>query len=271
MDTADEIFRKHCIGVAWELDTTHTLALWSMTYLGWFRELTSRWPALLAEARDHSDRYAVTNLSTYIMAVAMLSKDAPERAQVQLRQTMDQWSKQGFHVQHHNAVLAQVLIHLYQGDGVAAFRHVKHHYKNSLLLRIQQARINLVLLRAQSALAAALATGDKSFLRAAEADACSLRREKMPWSDALVPLVLAGVAGVRGDRPKAILLLREAIDRLNGVDMYIFAEAARRRLGQLLGAEEGRRLIEESEAWMTAQGIRNPARMAAVFAPGFPD
>jgi tetratricopeptide (TPR) repeat protein len=272
-DNADEIFRQHCTGVSWEIDTAHTWALWSMTYMGWFRELARRWPALLSDARDHGDLYAVTILGTYIMAVVRLSQDASEEAQVQLRQVMERWSKQGFHVQHHNAVLAQVLIHLYQGNGVAAFEHIQDRwprYKNSLLLRVQQVRINIMLLRAQSAIAAAI-TKAKPFLRAAEADARSLRREKMPWSDALVPLILAGVAGVRRDSAKAIGLLREAIDRLHAVDMEIFAQAARRRLGQLLGGEEGRLLIEESEAWMGAQGIRKPARMAAVFAPGFPD
>jgi hypothetical protein len=274
LDHADEIFRQHCTGVAWELDTAHTFALWSMTYMGWFGELARRWPTLLSDARDRGDRYAVTNLNTYIMAVARLCQDTPELAQVQLRQVMEQWSKQGFHIQHHNAALAQVLIHLYQGNGIAAFQHIQDrwlHYRSSLLLRIQQIRINIVLLRAQSAIAAAAATGAKPFLRAAEADVRSLRREKMSWSDALVPLILAGVAGVRGEGAKAIGLLREAIDRLHAVDMEIFAQAARRRLGQLLGGEEGRLLIEESEAWMDAEGIRKPARMAAVFAPGFPD
>ena len=140
-----------------------------------------------------------------------------------------------------------------------------------MILHVQQVRINIVLLRAQSAIAASAATGAKPFLRAAEADARRLRREKMPWSDALVPLILAGVAGVRGEGAKAIRLLREAIDRLHAVDMEIFTQAARRRLGQLLGGEEGRLLIEESEAWMGAEGIRKPARMTAVFAPGFPD
>jgi hypothetical protein len=273
-DHADLVFRKQCTGVAWERDTAHTFALWSMTYMGWFGELSRRWPALLSEARERGDRYAVTNLSTYIMAVARLTEDCPEAAQRQLGKAMHQWSHQDFHIQHHNAVLGQTLIHLYQGNRLAALEHIKEqwaHYKDSLLLRVQQARINILLLRAQCALAAATGTGVKPFLHGAEADARKLARERMPWSDALVPLILAGVANIRADTPKAILLLREAIKRLHGVDMDIFAQAARRRLGQLLGGDEGRQQITESETWMIGQGIRKPERMAAVFAPGFPD
>jgi hypothetical protein len=245
-----------------------------MMYMGWFRELAVRLPALLSEARDRGDRTVITHLNTDIMAHARLTEDCPDAAEAELRQAMDQWSRQGFHLQHHNAVLAQALIHLYQGNGVAAFQQIQDQwprYKSSLLLLVQQTRIDLLQLRARSALAAAAATGAKSFLHAAEGDARKLARERMPWSDALSRLVLAGIAGVRGDTEKAILLLREAIDRLHAVDMDMFAQAARRRLGQFLGADEGRHLIEESETWMAGQGIRKPARMAATFAPGFSD
>ena len=55
------------------------------------------------------------------------------------------------------------------------------------------------------------------------------------------------------------------------VDMGLFAAAARRRLGTLLGGDAGRALIAQADAWMAAQEVRNPARMAAGLAPGFPD
>ena len=52
--------------------------------------------------------------------------------------------------------------------------------------------------------------------------------------------------------------------------MQLCAAAARHRLGTLLGGDEGHTLIRESEAWMTDQTIRDPVRMTALFAPGFP-
>ena len=54
-------------------------------------------------------------------------------------------------------------------------------------------------------------------------------------------------------------------------DMRLYAAAARRRLGQLVGRAEGRALMAGAESWMAGQTIRNPARMAAMLAPGFPD
>ena len=50
--------------------------------------------------------------------------------------------------------------------------------------------------------------------------------------------------------------------------MELYAAVSRRRRGQLLGAAEGARFLRQADRWMTDQGIRNPARMAGVLAPG---
>ena len=51
--------------------------------------------------------------------------------------------------------------------------------------------------------------------------------------------------------------------------MGVYAAAARRHLGNLVGGDEGRDLIARADAWMIGQGITNPARMAAGITPGF--
>jgi hypothetical protein len=49
--------------------------------------------------------------------------------------------------------------------------------------------------------------------------------------------------------------------------MQLYAAVARSRLGML----EGSKLREQAEGWMSAQAIRNPARLSAMLAPGFAD
>ena len=93
----------------------------------------------------------------------------------------------------------------------------------------------------------------------------------MSWSDALAQLLSAGVAGARGNSEGAAKLLAEAAARFEAVDMPLYAAAARRRLGQLLGGDEGGSLVAKADSWMRGQNIKNPARMGAIFAPGFPD
>jgi len=93
----------------------------------------------------------------------------------------------------------------------------------------------------------------------------------MSWSDALAQLLSAGVAGTCGNTGRATKLLAEAAARFEAVDMPLYAAAAHRRLGQLLGGDEGRSLVAKADAWMRGQNIKNPARMGAIFAPGFPE
>lgn len=123
-DRAEAIFRDRCTGATWELDTARTFSLWSLTYMGEVAELTRRRQVLLKDAQERGDLYAVTYLSTYIMAIVQLGADDPEEARRELRQAMGRWSQKGFHVQHHNALLAQAYIDLYRGDGAAAWRHI---------------------------------------------------------------------------------------------------------------------------------------------------
>jgi eukaryotic-like serine/threonine-protein kinase len=140
------------------------------------------------------------------------------------------------------------------------------------MLRVQQIRVDVVQLRARSALAAAATAADpKSLLRIAQRDARRLEREGAPWAEALARLIRAGIATFDRDESATARLLGEAITMLTAVDMYIFAESARRYLGKLLGGDEGRKLVAQADAWMGGQNVVNPARMAATFFPLFPD
>ena len=66
-------------------------------------------------------------------------------------------------------------------------------------------------------------------------------------------------------------MLAAAVTAFERADMASHAAVARRRLGAMQGDERGRALVAEADAWMAAQGIRNPARMTRMLAPGFPD
>ena len=50
--------------------------------------------------------------------------------------------------------------------------------------------------------------------------------------------------------------------------MSLYAAAARRCRGLIIGGAEGATLVSEADAWMRNEGIRNPERMTAMLAPG---
>jgi eukaryotic-like serine/threonine-protein kinase len=272
-DRAETIFRDGCTGVAWELDTSHAFALWALSHQGAVAELSRRWPILLDLARARGDLYAVMNLSSYIMSIVRLAADEPDAAERELRQTMAQWSREGYHVQHNDALWAAVQIELYRGDGVTAWNVIDQSWsalRRSLLLRVQFIRTSMNFLRARAALAKAVtlrhsqSTEFQSLMGVARRAAGRLERERMPCPTAYARLVRGALAAIGGDSARAVPLLTEAVVCFEAVDMRLCAAATRRRLGELEGGSLGREEIDKAARWMAHEKIKNPDRMAAM-------
>jgi hypothetical protein len=266
------VLRTHCTGVTWEVDRLNLFCLWSLQFRGELAELGRLWPVQLKQARERGDRYMVTNLNSFLMSTLRLAADDPDGAEAELRQAMSEWSQQGFHVQHNEGFGAEVQIKLYRGDGARAWEFFATRYAPALarshLMHLQKIKVFSYERRARCALAAARCGGETgSLLRAAARDARRLRREGMAWSEALSMPILAGIASARGDASAAAALFAEAAQQLEAVDMQLYAAASRRRLGEILGGDEGRAYVEQADSWMRREGIRDPARMADIFAP----
>jgi hypothetical protein len=275
LERAETLFRQLPSGATWELDTTQSFLLWSTTYLGTIAELRRRHAELIQLAVDRGNLLAMMNLNTYILAIIKTGDDEPEIARQEIQAISSRWSQQGFHIQHHSEVLARVNIELYEGAGRTAlecFEEKWPAYKNSLLLHAQMVRIDVIQLRARAALAsAANAVDRRPLLRSAGRDASRLEREGAGWATALARLFRAAISRGRGDPDGARRRLVEAISMLEAEDMKLYAQAARRRLGRLIGGEEGASMVAQADSWMAGQGIRNPDRMTSAMAPGFAD
>ena len=272
LDQAGDIFRTRCTGVTWEVDWSILLSLWSLQFRGELTELGHRWPIVLKEALERGDRHMVTNLNTFLMSTLCLAADDPEGAEATLRSTLDPGTDQGFYVQHNEWFGAEVQIRLYRGDGTGAWDFLTTRYAPLLFrshrMRMQKTRVFFYDLRARCALAAAVGSaGPGQLLRSAQRDARRLEREGMAWSSALSLPIRAGVAAARGDKSRAATLFALAVKQLEAVEMNLYAAASLRRLGEILGGDPGQAELERADSSMNQQGIRNPARMADVFAP----
>ncbi|MBV9122803.1 MAG: hypothetical protein JO112_05570, partial [Planctomycetes bacterium] len=272
---AESILRDRCTGVTWELDSAQTFGVLMLIFLGRWRELAERGPVLLREARQRGDLLTVLNLNTYSLTVARLAADDPEAARRELSDTLGPLSGKGYHVQHQLVLMARAAIHLYEGRAAALWEQVQAEtrvFRAWLLARVKFHRLQMNQDRAFVALAAALEVSHaEPFRQAAEQEAGQLEGERMPWAEALARYTRAALAAQRGDAERARRLLAEAADRYEGLDMALYAAATRRRLGGLLGGDDGRALAAQADARLTAEQVRNPARMTALLAPGFPD
>jgi len=272
-DQATDIFRNRCTGVTWELDTASAFAFWSLWFQGELAELIRRFPILVKEAHERGDRLAEANYTTFGGPFVWLAADQPDGAREALANAMGDWSKQEFHVQHFTTLTARTQIELYRGNGPAALQHMNEQWPGmagSMLLHVECVRIFLVHLRARCALAAAATSKDPAqLLRQVAKAAHGLEKEKPPWSRPLPQILRAALAFRQGDKTRAANLLGAAAAALDGADMKLFAAAARRRQGQLLGGENGRTLLTLADTFMTSQKIQNPERMTELFVPGF--
>jgi eukaryotic-like serine/threonine-protein kinase len=273
-EEAAGIFRDQCTGVSWELETCNAFAFWSYYFRGEYAELTRRFSTLITEVRQRGARLAEADLTTFGGPFVWLAADDPEGAHRAVLSVMGAWSRQDFQVQHFTTLTAEAQIDLYRGDGRAAWDRVAAQWggvADAMLLHVEIVRIYMLHLRARSALAA-LGSGGldrEMLLRSAARDARRLERERPPYARALARTIRAALAVQRGDEATAISILGATADELDSLSWGCFGAGIRRRYGELLGGDAGRRVVRSVDDALTAQGVRRPDLLGALQAPGF--
>lgn len=271
-DRAEPILSELCIGTGWELATAQLFGVHAAFYLGDLQALASRVPMLLSDAETRDDMFASTTMRLGYANLAWLVRGDEDAAVKHIRDAASKWTRTRFGLVGFAGLLAEANLLLYSGQGERAWQLVKKHrapMADSQMTRVHYVRVESLYLRARAALAAVGERDESaSVVSSAQADTESLAKEGAPWAAALACLLRACAAQITGDAPKAIALFSQAEDRLMQSGMTLHAAVARRRLGRLVGGMAGSRLIGESDAWMLASGVREPDRLAEIFAPG---
>ncbi|MCA9691836.1 MAG: protein kinase [Myxococcales bacterium] len=272
---ADVMLGLRCTGVPWQTATTRRFWMSALLRLGEYAELKRCLPEFLRDAEERGNIYAETDFRGRLNAL-WLCDDDPAGARADIDDVMARWTSRAWHIQHWNAVQAKALADLYEGRSTAALERLARDWRNikrALLLRVEMIKVDVHELRARATLAQ-LASGSGGrdrdrLLRAVERDIATLEGMRVPWADPHVAGLRAGLAAIRGQERAAIDHLRAAIDLFDQLDMAGWATAGKRRLGALLGGEEGRELVAQADAWFEAQGVVNTARFARFHFAGF--
>ena len=270
-ERAAEILRDECTGATWEMTIANRFMLSALLYRGEVAEVSRRVPQLLSAALDQGNLFAATDLRTRLNAI-WLAADDPDRARDEVIAALTTWPRDAFHLQHYSALVALAQIELYTGDYEVAWKHIEGQIKpleKSLLLRIQGLRIDSAQLRARLALASALGDQRERRLQIAANLAERITRENMPYSNPMAMLIRAGVANQRGDEATAVKLTEQALKEFEAIKMRLYAVAAGRRLGEMIGGDRGRELIAKTNRWMIKQQIKNPPKIMNLLAPGW--
>jgi hypothetical protein len=267
-----EGYFNRCTGTWWERATVHLYATLSLFWMGEMGEQSRRVEQGLRQARERGDLFGVTNACTGFPLLSWVARDDPEGARRESAESMSQWTDQGFFLAHYWAMLGNAQVDLYAGRANEAYARVKGEWPaldKSLLLRCQLIHVEALHVRGRAALGAALTSPDRQkLLVEAEKDAKAIEGQKMAYATPLGMLLRAGIAAARGERDAPIALLEKAAGLLEAADMGLFAAAARRRMGELMGGGPGGAYMAGADAWMNQREIKNPARMTAMLVPG---
>lgn len=266
-EEAEKYFRDHCVRLSWELDTSQIHSIYACFYRGDFVQLRSRLTAFLKDAEERGDTYAEMSMSGNFVDLELHAGNV-EGARHALEESVRLCSRPGFELQQFTIFYGESHFHLYSRSGSTAWsvaRERRKNIRNSLLGRVQYIRVMTAYLCGRCALAAA--SGDALLLREAEREASLILSERVSWARPFATQILAGAAVQKGDREKAKALFDSVARDFDEHGMVAYSNASRRRYGELLGGQGGTQLVQEIDAWMYAQGIKNPECAAHIFAP----
>ncbi len=273
---ADVMLRERCPGAIWQKATTQRFGFGALMYAGETGELRRRLPFALRDAEERGNLYSYADLSARLFMYWLAADDAEGHRRA-LADVFARWTNQGYHIQHFNALRSLLHGDLYEGayDRAAArLAEQTPALEGSMLSRVQLVRGETLQLRAQIPLAR-LAAGEvaaserKGTLKAIDKELAALRGEKEPWCVALAALLGAGLIHQRGDAEAGRAALEASIRALRGAEMALHVAAAERTLGLVEGGEAGAARVRGADAWMRAQAIERPDRVAQALVSGF--
>lgn len=264
-DQAVQRLGEDVAGADWELFSARYVSCAAKLNQGKLTEVASAIASAIRDAERLSLLYACTVYACEPNIWRHMQLDRMESALDLLAKAQSLWLQEQPYPAAFFIHMAQSMGYLYLGDMVAATEHLteSESWAEELALPPESLLLcNLALLQAH----AALLRGD--------AGQASKALAGLPPASAEHPLV-AGRAALlhaamahrakQGDRAQRYL--RRALSDLERCGAGHYAAGAKFRLGQLVGAAEGRVLIDEALAWCRKQGIVNSTRLIDYLSP----
>jgi hypothetical protein len=268
-----EFLRGECRGVNIEIDGAVVLDLVCAFQRGDFADIARTTPAAIEEALRRDRILAGGDLSGCFGLPAHLAHDDVEGARKQLERARSRWEPGS------EMLMADCLLWLgegqhalYRGDAAVAFEQLERReraFRRSAVASAGFLRVFVHAVRGGVALASLRASpGGRELRQTARRCAQALQRERMPHASPHAQTIDAGLALAEGRDDDAIPLLRASVQGFDRCEMKAYAAAARRRLGQLVGGDEGTAFVAEGDAILRQEGVKNLEAMTEMLVPG---
>ncbi|MCB9755707.1 MAG: protein kinase [Myxococcales bacterium] len=264
--------REHFSSVGWECSLAMRSLLAALEAIGELRSLAHRVQQFQQQAQT-TGGMLMGLLAATSSALTLVAADNPGEARRRVRSALAFWPRTGFHVQHLQALKVEVLCDLYEGAHEDAWARVVEAWsaiEDSNFMRLPSRRVEVLLLRARSALA--LVADDparhRRLLTVVEQDLAQLERESYGYVDGHARLLHAGVRNLYGESDAVREHLEAAVAGYDAAGMLLMAACARWSLGLWRGGDVGDAEVRKSEAFMTMQTVSSPLRWVRAHAPG---
>ena len=274
LDEAEVILRERCRAVTWELTNAQAWSCNSLILCGDLPAASARVPALIREAQERSDRYALMHLIYPACITALVANDVETGFRVATDDSSFRSCEPGrFTAGHWGRLISTQSVHRYRGEGRRARRFVQEQWPglvSSQFLRVHLMRVFSEFERALCCIAA-LDEGETSreLVRQAEQSLKRVRRDSPVYAVPMADFAAGCLAAAQGDPARALTAFERAASGLAAVDMGYLALCARKRCAELLGGDSGRTLSRKCSEDFAELGVVDIDACLTMSAPGF--
>jgi hypothetical protein len=262
---------RECTGVGWELDLSMLYDQLSACLCGDFADVVRTTPNLIDESFRRGRIWVGAMLTGGSGTITWLTPDDTQGCRKRLNEARRRWvTPDNFHWPDYFFIISELMLCLYEGDAARGLDLLSTRlasFNESQVARAAFTRRALAWYR--SCCAASLLRQSQRGKASEDARYRALIRASAKQVPGAAPGCDAVLALADGDPERAADLLRSALKHSEGSGRLMYAAAGRRRLGQLLGGDEGSALVAQAEAYMTAQGVKNIEAMTMLLSPGF--
>jgi hypothetical protein len=272
---SEQVYREQCIGANAVFGRRQAICnfLTCLIHVGDYKKLrsflyTGRNQELL-QYSSFGDK--MFNLSH---AFERLAADDPQRADQIAGHQLSGLNLGSFTVPDAAFVIFKCFIDCYLKQPEEALKRLKKYHSKIRKIGILRVRIrafdSFYWVRAVAALAASMRGQQRdNWARLAHADAKRMRKLKLIPALAAANGISAGLALHQGRLEEAVRLLELSADQFENHEMPNWGACARRSLGLVKGGDEGQAMVTEADHTLSELGIKNPARWATIWFPGF--
>ncbi|HKO50748.1 MAG TPA: protein kinase [Polyangiaceae bacterium] len=274
LDEAEVILRERCRAVTWELTNAQAWSCNSLILCGDLPKATARVPALIREAQERSDRFALMHLIYPACITALAANDLDTGLRVATDDSSFRSCEPGrFTAGHWGRLISRQSVHRYRGEGKLARGFVQEQWpglSSSQFLRVHLMRVFSEFERALSCIAALDEGGTESdVVREAERSVRRVVQDSPVYAAPMGYFAAGCLAAVRGDQQRALAAFERAAPGLATVDMGYLALCARKRYADLLGGDSGRELGRKCREDFAELGVVDSNACLTMSAPGF--